>query len=400
VKIATFAKPETIMPNYKTTDTMTMKNILTTFILTICSLTIIAQDKITDELKTLMDNKQYDKIISQYALKCNDCSAKSLYYIGLAYYMKEDDNNCLKFMDKSIDKDAKDPKPFYIKASTFNYMKKYEEAVKIFKSAIALKSDEAEYFSGLGDSYYNLGKLDLSLDAYRKATEQKDCPGRPYSYIAQIYSDQKNNEKALEAFYIAKSKISKESRSYQNALFNIGLLESLKSNYDKAESAFVELLQLDPTDYHTYAKLIQIYYHGKEYDKAKPFKDKLYSAYKKGELKDNMKDMFCFDQFNWNDKLIQAFERFEEGSKDIYNKHVFYVVNQEDKIEYRIQTEYSPISVELGGSKYLLCRTKGDTHSTYNIGFNENFKYDDLKRSVIDVLEEKIKPTATSKPTK
>lgn len=379
---------------------MTMKNILTTFILTICSLTIIAQDKITDELKTLMDNKQYDKIISQYALKCNDCSAKSLYYIGLAYYMKEDDNNCLKFMDKSIDKDAKDPKPFYIKASTFNYMKKYEEAVKIFKSAIALKSDEAEYFSGLGDSYYNLGKLDLSLDAYRKATEQKDCPGRPYSYIAQIYSDQKNNEKALEAFYIAKSKISKESRSYQNALFNIGLLESLKSNYDKAESAFVELLQLDPTDYHTYAKLIQIYYHGKEYDKAKPFKDKLYSAYKKGELKDNMKDMFCFDQFNWNDKLIQAFERFEEGSKDIYNKHVFYVVNQEDKIEYRIQTEYSPISVELGGSKYLLCRTKGDTHSTYNIGFNENFKYDDLKRSVIDVLEEKIKPTATSKPTK
>jgi tetratricopeptide (TPR) repeat protein len=379
---------------------MTMKNILTTFILTICSLTIFAQDKTTDELKTLTDNKQYDKIISQYASKCNDCSAKSLYYIGLAYYMKEDDNNCIKFMDKAIDKDAKDPKPFYIKASTLNYMKKYEEAVKTFQSAIALKADEAEYFSGLGDSYYNLEKLDLSLDAYKKATEQKDCPDIPYSYIAQIYSDQKNNEKALEAFYVAKSKISKESSSYQNALFNIGLLESLKGNYDKAEPAFVELLQLDPTDYHTYAKLIQIYYHNKEYDKAKPYKDKLYSAYKKGELKGNMKDMFCFDQFKWNDKLIQAFERFEEGSKDIYNKHVFYVVNQEDKIEYRIQTEYSPISVEQGGSKYLLCRTKGDTHSTYNIGFNDNFKYDDLKKSVIDVLEEKVKPTATSKPTK
>lgn len=379
---------------------MTMKNILTTFILTICSLTIFAQDKTTDELKTLTDNKQYDKIISQYASKCNDCSAKSLYYIGLAYYMKEDDNNCIKYMDKAIDKDAKDPKPFYIKASTLNYMKKYEEAVKTFQSAIALKADEAEYFSGLGDSYYNLEKLDLSLDAYKKATEQKDCPDRPYSYIAQIYSDQKNNEKALEAFYVAKSKISKESSSYQNALFNIGLLESLKGNYDKAEPAFVELLQLDPTDYHTCAKLIQIYYHGKEYDKAKPYKDKLYSAYKKGELKGNMKDMFCFDQFKWNDKLIQAFERFEEGSKDIYNKHVFYVVNQEDKIEYRIQTEYSPISVEQGGSKYLLCRTKGDTHSTYNIGFNDNFKYDDLKKSVIDVLEEKVKPTATSKPTK
>lgn len=363
-------------------------------------MTIFAQDKTTEDLKTLSDNKQYDKIISQYASKCTDCSAKSLYYIGLAYYMKEDDNNCLKFMDKAIDKDAKDPKPFYIKASTLNYMKKYDEAVKTFQSAITLKSDEAEYFSGLGDSYYNLEKLDLALDAYKKATEQKDCPDRPYSYIAQIYSDKKNNEKALEAFYVAKSKISKESNSYQNALFNIGLLESLKGNYDKAEPAFVELLQLDPTDYHTYAKLIQIYYHRQEYDKAKPYKDKLYAAYKKGELKGNMKDMFCFDQFKWNDKLIQVFERFEEGSKDIYNKHLFYVVNQDDKIEYRIQTEYSPISVEQGGSKYLLCRTKGDTHSTYNIGFNDNFKYEDLKKSVIDVLEEKVKPTATSKPTK
>jgi len=379
---------------------MTMKNILATFILTICSLTIFAQDKTTEDIKTLSDNKQYDKIIEQHASKSKDYSAKSLYYIGLAYYMKEDDNNCIKFMNLSIDKDTKDPAPFYIKASTLNYMQKYEEAIKSFQSAINLKFDDAEFYSGLGDSYYNLEKLDLALEAYKKATEQKDCPDRPYSFVAQIYSDQKNNDKALEAFYIAKSKIDKNSNSYINALFNIGLLESLKGNYDKAEPAFVELLQLDSKDYHSYAKLIQIYYHKKEYEKAKPYKDKLYEAHKKGQLKDNLKDMFCFDQFKWNDKLIQAFERFEEGSKDIYNKHVFYVVNQDDKIEYRVQTEYSRISVELGGSKYLLCRTKGDTHSTFNIGFNDNFKYDDLKKSVIDVLEEKIKPTATSKPTK
>lgn len=376
-----------------------MKNILGTLILTIWSLIIFAQDKTAEELKTLTDNKQYSKIIEQHTKKSKDYSAKSLYYIGLAYYMKEDDNNCIKFMDLSIDKDSKDPKAHYIKASTLNYMKKYEEAIKSFQNAISLKPDNAEYYSGLGDSYYSLEKLDLALDAYKKATEQKDCPDRPYSFVAQIYSDKKNNDKALEAFYISKSKIDKESNSYINALFNIGLLESLKGNYDKAEPVFVELLQLDPADYHTYSKLIQIYYHKKEYEKAKPYKEKLYEAYKKGQLKGNMKDMFCYDQFKWNDKLIQAYERYEEGSKDLYNKHIFYIVNQEDKIEYRIQTEYSPVSVEQGGSKYLLCRTKGDTHSTYNIGFNDNFKYDDLKKSVINILEEKIKPTATSKPT-
>jgi tetratricopeptide (TPR) repeat protein len=377
-----------------------MKNILAISILTIYSLTIFAQDKITDELKTLKDNKQYDIIISQYASKCNDCSAKSLYYIGLAFYMKEDDNNCIQFMNLSIEKDAKDPAPFYIKASTLNYMEKYDEAIKGFQAAIALKADESEFYSGLGDSYYELKKLDLALEAYRKATEQMDCPDKPYSLIAQIYSDQKNNDKALEAFYIARSKIDKKTVSYTNALFNIGLFESLKGNYDNAEPAFVELLQLDPVDYHSYAKLIQIYYHKKEYEKAKPYRDKLYEASKKGQLKGNMKDMFCFDQFKWNDKLIQAFERYQETSKNVYNKHIFYVVNQDDNIEFRIQTEYSPVSKELGGAKYILCMTKGDTHSTFGIGFNDNFKYDDLKKSVIDVLEKRIKPGATSSPSR
>lgn len=375
-----------------------MNNILATFILTICSLTIFAQDQTAIDLKALSDNKQYDTIIEQHASKSQDYSAKSLYYIGLAYYMKEDDNNCIKFMDLSISKDQKDPAPYYIKASTLNYMQKYDDAIKSFQSAINLKSDDAEFYSGLGDSYYNLEKLDLALEAYKKATEQKDCPDRPYSFVAQIYSDQKNNEKSLEAFYIAKSRIDQKSNSYINALFNIGLLESLKDNYDKAEPAFVELLQLDPADYHSYAKLIQIYYHRMEYDKAKPYKDKLYDAHKKGLLKDNLDDMFCYDQFKWNDKLIQAYERYEEGSKDIYNKHLFYVVNSDNKIEFRIQTEFSPVSVELGGSKYLLCMTKGNTHSTFNIGFSDNFKYETLKKSVIDILEGKAKPTATSKP--
>jgi tetratricopeptide (TPR) repeat protein len=248
-----------------------MNKIFMTFILTIFSLTVFAQDNITDELKTLSDSEQYDKIIEQYASKSKDHSAKALYYIGQAYYMKEDDNNCIKFMDLSIAKDSKDPAPYYIKASTLNYMGKYNDAIECFQMAINLKPDDAKFYSGLGDSYYQLEKFDLALESYEKATEQKNCQNRPFSMIAQIYSDLKQNDKALEAFYTAKSKISKESNSYINALFNIGLLESLNGNYDKAELAFIELIQIDPTDYHSYAKLIQIYYHRKEYDKAKPY---------------------------------------------------------------------------------------------------------------------------------
>ncbi len=378
-----------------------MYKIITTIILTSSTLGIFAQDKVTEELKTLCDSAQYDKIIDQHVGKSQTSSSKSLYYIGVAYFMKEDDKNCIKFMDLSIARDGKDPAAHYIKGSTLNYMGKYEEAISSFQTAITLKADDAEFYSGLGDSYYQLAKYDLALQTYKKATEQSRCPDRPYSMIAQIYSNLKDNDKALEAFYVAKSKISKQSNSYLNALFNIGLLESLNENYDKAEPAFIELIQLDRNDYHSYAKLIQVYYHRKEYDKAKPYKDKLYEAYKKGLLKDNLADMYCFDQFKWKDKLIQAFERFEEGNKkEIYNKHLFYVVNQDNEIEFRMQTEYSPVSVEQGGPKYLLCMSKGNEHSTFNIGFNDDFKYDDLKNAAIDILEGKVSPAASSKPTK
>lgn len=369
-----------------------MKNLLATFLLTICSLTTFAQDKIADELKALSDNKQYNKIIEQHAPKSGDYSAKSLYYIGLAYYMKEDDNNCIKFMDLSIAKDANDPAAHFIKASTLNYMGKYKEAIQFFQASIKLRPDDASFYSGLGDSYYQLEEYNFALDNYKKAVEQKECPDRPYSMIAQIYSDQKQTDKALEAFYTAKLKISKQTNSYKNALFNIGLLESLKGNDDKAEPAFVELIESDPTDFHSYAKLIQVYYHSNQYDKAKPLKNKLYEAHKAGQLKDNLKDMFCFDQFKWNGYLIQVFERFENENKGkIYNKHLFYVVDDTEKIVLRVQTEFSPISIELGGPKYLLCANKGATHYNPGIGFNDDFSYEKLKSEAIKLFENYMK---------
>lgn len=369
-----------------------MKKVLVSFFLTIINLPLFAQDIITDELKALSKDGKHDQIIEQYAPKSKDYSAKSLYYIGVAYYMKEDDNNCIQFVNSSIQKDPTDPDPYYIKASTLNYMQQYDEAIKSFQAAIALKSDNSTYYSGLGDSYYNLKKDKLALENYIKATEQKNCIDRPYSMIAQIYSEQKENEKALDAFYVAKSKIAKESNSYINTVYNIGLLESLKGNYGKAEYSFIELTQLAPNDYHSYAKLIQIYYNNKQYDKATPYRNKLYEAHKKGLLKDNMEDMFCFDQFKWKDYLIQVFERYEDENKGkIYNKHLFYVIDKDNEIVFRAQTEFSPVSVELGGAKYMLCANIGSMHINSGLGFNDDVPYDILKDEALKLIQKNVK---------
>lgn len=365
-----------------------------------CNISIFAQDKFIAELKILTEKKEYKKIIDEYSTKTNDYSAESLYEIGNAFYMFEDDNNCVKFMKLVIEKNPQVSRAYFILGSAANYLKKYDEAIENFEKAISITKDDATLYSSLGDSYYNQNKLELALKAYIMATKQDNAEGREFSMIAQIYSEQKIDSKALEAFYVAKSKLSKESSSYANALFNIGLLEVKNENYDNAEKIYLELIKEVPDDFHAYAKLIQVYYHKKEYEKTKPYKEKLYKEYKSGNLKENLKDMFCFDQFKLNDKSIQCFERFQETSQSIFRKHIFYVVNEKDSSEYRIQTEFSPVSIEHGYEKYVLCATKGNQHFTYGIGFNDNFKYEDLKKAVIQIIENKIKPVSSSSPSK
>lgn len=376
-----------------------MKSIFIILLTTISSLGI-AQDDIVQKLKGLYDSKKYDELIKSHASKTNKYPAKAIYYVAMAYYMKENDKECIKYMDMSIDKDPNDPDTYYIKGMTYNYMGQFDNAIKSFNKAIELHDQSGDYYSGLGDSYFNLEQLDKALESYQKATEKENAPDRPFSMIPQIYNSLNQNDKALEAFYLAKEKISKETDSNINVLYNIGLFESLAENYDKAKAAYEELLILAPNDYHTYAKLIQVYYGLKQYDKAAPYKKKLYDAYDKGLLKDNLKDMFCFNQFKWNDKLIQVFEKFAEPVGKLYYKHIFYVKNADNKIEYTIQTENSVISVELGGPKYILGMDKGDTHSTFTIGFNDDLNYDDLKSAVIEIMEGKLKPGASSRPGK
>lgn len=348
-------------------------------------------------IEELYDEQRYEELINEYKNNLENLSGEELYYLASAYFMIEDDNNCLRVCDLSLKKLPDHAETYNLKANALAYMQQYNEAIKSYQQAISIDNKNGEYYSGLGDCYYFLRKDKKAMQCFQKASNCLNAPPHAFLMIGQLYSEQKENEKALKTYYLAKSKIDKESESYRNVLFNLAMLEILKEQNEKAEPLLLELISLSPDDYHAYAKLIQAYYGMKKYDEAQQYKTLLYDAWEHYQLPKNMKDMFCFDQFKWENKLIQGFERFEsDTTQQIYIKHIFYVVNEDDEVEYKIQTEYSAISLELGGPKYLLCTQSKTMHSTYTIGFNDDFKYDELKAEVIKILEGKSRPSASS----
>lgn len=372
-----------------------MKKSFLTLTFALLSIGLFAQNSIVTQLKTAYDAKKYDQMISTHASKTASYPAKAIYYIGLAYYHKSDDKSCLNMMNLALQKEQNDPEIYFIKGATLSYLKKPQEAIQAIKQAIALDATQCRYFSALGDAFLEQNKFKEALQAYITATQKENIIERPFAMIPQLYAELEQPQKALKAFYKAKEVISKESDFYALTLYNIGLYEYINQHYDKSKNAFTELLTRFPNDFQSHSKLIQVYFAQKEYEKAKPHRKILYKAYEEGKLKGRLKERFCFDQFKWKNKKVFVYENFAEKKGKLYYKHVFYVVNPKGNTELTIQTENSPISQELGGPKYAIGMTRESSHSTFGF-IKENFDYNKLKATIIQILNDEVVPSASS----
>ena len=367
-----------------------MRNLFTIMFLLFSCVAIQAQDKILEELKTLSEQQQFSEITSKYSEKYDTYSSEAFYYVAFAYYMQEEDIQCLKFLNLALEKDSQNVSALYIKGSTLNYMLRYDEAILVYKRAIEIEKESSQLYSGLGDSYEALGKYEDALEAYKKVIELDDNSVNAHRNIASIYLILNRLEESLNAYYSTISKLTPDSEDYKDVLFNVGLLEMMNKKYDKAIITYQGLIEKFPKDFHSCAKLIQLYYRNAEYDKIDSLKEVLYNAHSKGELVDsNLEDMFCIDQFDWRNHKVMVFERYETGnSENIYNKHLFYIQDDKKEVLFRVQTEFSPMSVSLGGQDYLLCATLSNNNRfNSGIGFSHGYKYEYLKAVVLPLLD-------------
>jgi tetratricopeptide (TPR) repeat protein len=361
----------------------------------------LAQNQVKEELQNLLDDQKYQQLLGKYEKILSDLDGEELYYVGMAYYMLEQDDKCLEVMDLAIQSDSTLARPIFIKGMTNYYKGNLNESISLIKQAIKVDPSHPDFYEGLGNLKASLNDYESALTNFRLAVEMDKDLERSYIMIPQMLAALGRQNEALREFYVAKERITTDNPSYITVIYNIAVFEYLNSRYKVAEEYFKKLLMLKPDDFQATAKLIQVYYALDDIEKAVPLKQKLYVAYEKGLLQDNMKEMFCFDQFKWKNKSVQVYERFKDIPGKLYYKHLFYIINESGDIEFRIQTENSPVSVELGGPKFILGMTHNDgVHSNFGFGFPEDFEYSELKKAVIGVLEKRITAAATTVPAK
>lgn len=348
-------------------------------------------------IEKLYDDKNYDSIVKIEISK--ESTAQEIYYKAMAHYMKEDEDNSIKYMDMAIKKGPVVSNMYYYKGMSYFYKKEYHKSIASIKKAIELRDDTPYFYSSLGDTYKVLNELDSAYINYKKSTLLPKATYDNFSSFGVICFNLKKFDEAMSSFKKAKDLTKDKPNKQIFYNFNIGFIHQINKDYKSAETTFKEILKSNPNDYGAIAKLIQILIAQKKYTSIEEHKQKLYNAYADKKLPKDIKDSFCFEQFDWKGYKIFAYENYaepEDTDSTLFNKHQYYVYNDKDEYVCEINSESSFIVRMKKGIKYVLAlKNKNGFQTFWQFGF-EKTDYKEMKKNVLAILSNKAKAGSSS----
>jgi tetratricopeptide (TPR) repeat protein len=193
-------------------------------------------------------------------------------------------------------------------------------------------------------------------------------------------------------------------------LFNAGVAAFSIKDYAFAAESWKQLKAVEPLDWHTRAKLVQVYQAlGKlpERDKERAELFEMWKSGKSAEFKKQTE--FCREQFEVKGQKVMAFELYElKGDRAL--RYVFSILNKtEDGEEWRISMgSYKTTDAvwrEMRNPKpkdderlfHLDGYFKNGGHATYGMFFPEP-SYDDIRAKVVKILEGQGDPISATVP--
>ena len=342
-----------------------------------------------------IDNKFY-KILSFKQRNNTELSARSLFYKGMSAFMLKHDAEALAFYNASISKDNQVSITHYQRGITLVFLKDNHKAIEAFNKAIALDPKEPKYHIVRGDAFLKKHSLDSALLNYQTASKLPNCSPSVFMDIGYTYGELGLYEKSRSAYATALKYFQPNTKEYDNINYNIGFAQQMNEDYMDAKATYELYLLKHPNDFGAMAKLIQINYELNNIETVTYLQKKLYSAYGNKQLRGEMRDKYCIDQFYWNNHLVFGYEYFENShTNSVEVSHIYQIIDKNENLICELQLELDSLNNNSEKENtYYLCIVKDDLHQKFGkLPFNDNFDYSVLKSAIINILNDEAEPT-------
>ncbi len=160
--------------------------------------------------------------------------AEGYYTKGLSYLQEKNYEMASVEFNRSLQTDSNFKQSYYGLGVISDYQGKLDDAAKYYQEAIDKDSDYSEAYNALGVVYSKQRKWKEAVKAFNKALANKlyTTPHIPYLNLGDVYMEQKEYEKAAEAY--------RESKRFVNTEWTVIKLGSALLEAGKTKEAINE----------------------------------------------------------------------------------------------------------------------------------------------------------------
>lgn len=243
------------------------------------------------------------------------------------------------------------------------------------------------------------------------------------------YFDYKDYNKALGLYSDVKDSIDEKHKDFgyivdkiARNLFNLELESSIKFDTEgsiKYSKEFIELADEYPLfineevlakKYFMYKNLVVANFARGGLSEAKKYQNKLYKAYKNGELPEGIDKYYNFEFFKWDDKNVWGYEWYktipEDRLESSFSKIVYYIYSTNpdgsDKDQlYRLHVLMFHKADNSTTFDYVLTKrietaTEETGGTLYSYTYNDPIDYIKLRQDIREVLKSNLEPDVKS----
>ncbi|MGN6165798.1 MAG: tetratricopeptide repeat protein [Flavisolibacter sp.] len=240
-------------------------------------------DKTDNTYKQLMllsfNMRQFDDAI-KYAgqLKKNNPAEKIAFYVGKAFYEKEDLGNAIKYLDAAAKEDDQNAEIPYMVAKAYADMQNYKSAIPYFQKAVklnpsqsywiyemaliyyaanddqnslkymleagekGLKKDNA-YMQNLATAYINTGRFNEGVNVLLDLLKLRPSDQNIIYTIAEAYYNAKKYDDAINYY----DEVLRQNKQNADALYMIGMCYQKKGEKQKGMQLCDKAIEMDPS---------------------------------------------------------------------------------------------------------------------------------------------------------